>query len=68
MSANLAQQYVGPDGRLTLEGVQLFDSLSRRLLVLENKLAAIAEVTGPAGGATTDAEARAAINAIIAAA
>ena len=68
MSANLAQQYVGPDGRLTLEGVQLFDSLARRILTLEGKLAAIAEVTGPTGGATTDAEARAAINAIIAAA
>jgi hypothetical protein len=68
MSANLQQQYVGPDGRLTIAGAQLFDNLDRRLRVAEDKLKAIAAVTGPDAGATIDAEARAAINAIIAAA
>lgn len=68
MSANLQQRYVDANGRLTLEGLQLFDSLARRVLTLEGKLAAIAAVTEPTGGATTDAEARAAISAIIGAA
>lgn len=67
MSANLEQQYVGADGRLTIEGVQLFGDLARRIEGLEAKLDAISAVAEPTGG-TPDAEARAAINAIIAAA
>lgn len=65
MSANLQERYVTADGRLTIAGVQLFDSLTRRLTIAEDKLKAIATVAEPTGG-TPDAEARAAINAIIA--
>lgn len=68
MTANLQQQYVDAQGRLTLDGVQLFDTLSRRIAALEGKFEAIAAIADPTGGATTDAEARAAINAIIGAA
>lgn len=64
---NLQQRYVAPDGRLTLEGAQYFGALARRLAAVEGKLAAIAAITAPTGGAITDTEARAAINAIIAA-
>lgn len=65
MKANLQQRYVDQDGRFTIEGVQLLDAMARRILALENKMQAIAAVTAPTGGATTDAEARAAISAII---
>lgn len=65
MSANFAIQYVQPDGRLSTEGLRLFADLFARMEAVEAKLSAVAAVAGPAGGATIDAEARAAILAII---
>ena len=62
MSANFAIQYVQPDGRLTSEGLRLFAEVFARVEVLEARLAAVA---APVGGATIDAEARAAIVALI---
>lgn len=64
MTANLQERYVDQSGRLTLAGLKLFQGLART----EAKLAAIAAVAAPVGGATDDAEARTAINAIITAA
>ena len=65
MSANFAIQYVQADGRLTTEGLRLFADLFARVEAMEAKLSAVAAVAGPVGGATIDAEARAAILAII---
>lgn len=65
MTANLQERYVTEDGRLTIAGAQLFDGLHRRMTIAENKLKAIAAVAEPTGG-TPDAEARTAINEIIA--
>ena len=59
-------RYVNPDGTLTIQGLRLFGDLPRRLDEAERRLEAIAAVAAPAGGATTDAEARAAIAAILA--
>lgn len=55
---NLQERYVGPDGRLTIEGMKMLQSITDRL-------DAIAAVTNPTGGATVDAEARTAIDNII---
>lgn len=52
--------YVGQDGRLTQEGWAA-------LVVLDRIKAAVADIPDPVGGATVDAEARAAIVAIKAA-
>ena len=65
---NLQQRIVEADGRPTLDFVQELEQLTRDLRNARAALAAIAAVTAPTGGATVDAEARAAINAIIAAA
>lgn len=65
MNANAQIQYVAADGRLTMAGMQLFSAQARQIAALEAKLAALGGVTTPAGGGTQDAEARAAINAII---
>lgn len=99
---NSAIKLVGPDGRPTFAGLQIFEAMTRRLAdleardtalearataleaeipritaleaelpritALETQMTAIAAVADPTGGATTDAEARTAINAIIAAA
>ena len=65
MSANFAIQYVQPDGRLTSEGLRLFAGLFARVEVLEARLAAVAAIAPPVGGAIIDAEARAAIVALI---
>lgn len=59
-------RYVTADGSFTLLGVQVFQDLERRLAAQDAKLTAIAAVVAPTGGATVDAEARAAIAAIIA--
>jgi hypothetical protein len=64
----LYRGFVQPDGRLTLTAAQELQAVARRLNALEIKLAAIAAVADPTGGATVDAEARTAIIAIIAAA
>jgi hypothetical protein len=59
-------RYVNDDGSLSLQGLELFREMQRRIEAQDAKLAAIAAVVAPAGGATVDAEARAAIAAIIA--
>lgn len=66
MTPNLQVRYITADGKLTREGMALFAGLLQRLDEAEGKLAAIAAVTGPSGGGTIDAQARTAINAIIA--
>ena len=67
MTAQSTFTYVQSNGTLTLDGLKLFRAMEARFDALEGKLQAIAEVAAPTGGATTDAEARAAILAIIAA-
>lgn len=62
---NAQQQYFTPDGRPTIAGLQLLGDQARRIAVLEAKLKAISEVDAPTGGATQDAEARAAVNDIL---
>jgi hypothetical protein len=62
---NLQQRIVGSTGHPTLEFMQLIASMRREVAGLRGRLDAIAQVAEPTGGATTDAEARAAINAII---
>lgn len=66
MTARQGFKYLNADGTLNVQGLQLFNDLETRLADAEAKLAAIAAVTAPAGGATVDAEARAAIASIIA--
>lgn len=63
--ANIQEQYVTPDGRLTIDGYKLIAALDERLTAAEAKLTAIAALADPTGGATVDAEARAAIVAIL---
>ena len=66
--ANPQIQYTGGDGRLTIEGLKLLNGLSDRLAEAEGRLAAIAALTDPSGGATIDTEARTSIAAILGAA
>ena len=62
MSVNIHERVIDPQtGKLTLEGYKM-------LVSLENRLDAIAAVAAPSGGATVDAEARAAVAAMVAAA
>ena len=62
MSVNIHERVIDPQtGKLTLDGYKM-------LVALENRLDAIAAVAAPSGGATVDAEARAAVAAMIAAA
>ena len=68
MKPNSQIAYVQADGRLTLEGMRLFLAQADQIATLEGKLAAIGAIALPAGGATIDTQARAAIAAIIAAA
>ena len=68
MRPNAQVRYVGADGRLTLDGMILLGRLSERLAAAEARLAAIGDVVDPTGGATQDAEARAAVASIIGAA
>lgn len=65
---NRLVSYFEPSGQPTDEALKLFGDMERRIQNAEDKLTAIAAVTAPTGGATTDAEARAAINAILTAA
>jgi len=66
MKAQQGFKYVSENGDLTLEGMRLFNAIDKRLTACEARLAAIAAVVAPVGGATNDAEARAAVTAIIA--
>lgn len=68
MNAQQNFTYTQANGTLTLEGLKLFRALEDRLDALEATLQAIGTIAAPSGGATDDAEARAAIVAIIAAA
>ena len=68
MTAQSGFVYVQSNGTLTIEGVKLFRDLETRAAALEAKFTAIAAIAAPSGGATTDAEARAAIVAILGAA
>lgn len=65
MRLNKLTRYFLPDGTPTEDFIREARLQEQRIIALEAKLAAIAAVTGPTGGATTDAEARTAINAII---
>lgn len=65
MRPNPQISYTFPDGRLTIEGLQLLLGYDDRIKAAEAKLAAIAALADPAGGATIDAEARAQIAAIL---
>jgi len=62
---NLIEQYTTRDGTLTLDGLKVLQSMFDRIDDLEATLAAISAITKPTGGATVDAEARTAIDAII---
>ena len=62
---NLIEQYVNSAGTLTVDGIKVFGDMFERIVTLEAQMAAIAAITAPTGGATTDAEARTAINSII---
>lgn len=62
---NLIEQYTTSAGSLTLDGLKVLQSMFDRIDDLETKLDAIAAITKPTGGATVDAEARTAIDAII---
>ena len=66
MKAVAGVRYVAADGSLTIAGLALLQDMDRRLLEADAKLAAIAAVVAPSGGATVDAQARTAIAAIIA--
>lgn len=68
MKPNSQIAYVQADGRLTLDGMRLFLAQAEQIATLEGKLAAIGAIALPAGGATIDTQARAAIAAIIGAA
>lgn len=66
MAAFQGFSYIHPDGTLTLQGLRMLSDMEDRIRAAETKLAAIAAVVSPTGGATVDAEARAAVVAIIA--
>lgn len=63
---NITEIVADGNGRLTLSGFKMLADMNARIVVMEGKLAAIAAITAPTGGATTDAEARSAIAAILA--
>lgn len=66
MIINPNVRYIAQDGTFTLQGMILFGEVLNSLDTANGKLAAIAAVIAPAGGATVDTEARTAIAAIIA--
>ena len=59
-------RYIAPDGTLTAQGLLVFGGMARMIDAQAAKLAAIAAIVEPTGGAVVDDEARAAIAAIIA--
>ena len=66
MTAQQTFRYIQQDGTLTIDGLRLFRAMEARLDALEGKMALIAAIVAPVGGATVDAEARTAIAAILA--
>ncbi|MGB0854385.1 MAG: hypothetical protein ACPGSI_13915 [Pikeienuella sp.] len=62
---NSLVSYFQKDGRPTIRGLEHFKDIEARLAGAEAKIAAIAAITKPSGGATVDAQARTAIDAII---
>lgn len=65
----LRDQPVTRDGKLASDGLlEVVQTLSREVNRLSDKLALIAAITAPTGGATVDSQSRTAIAAIIAAA
>lgn len=65
---NRHDRVANPDGTRTIEDQKIMDGMYAKILELEAKLDAIAAVTSPTGGMVIDAEARTAIDAVIAAA
>lgn len=63
----MGMKIVAADGTLTREGYEMLMDLQRDFAAAQGKIAAAAAVAAPTGGATIDAQARAAINAIRAA-
>lgn len=64
MRLNPFTAYIRPNGTPSSELMREAGLLEQRVAALEAKLAAMAAVTAPSGGATQDAEARTAINAL----
>ena len=60
MTVSISEQYVQPDGTLTLAGYTLLNDL-------QSRANAAGDVVAPVGGGVVDVEARAAIAAVIAA-
>lgn len=58
-------RYVAADGTLTLDGMRLFGAMAADLEAAQGRIAGAAAVAPPSGGATVDAEARAAVAAIL---
>lgn len=58
-------RYVAADGTLTLDGMRLFGAMADDLEAARQIIADAAAVPAPTGGATVDAEARAAVAAIL---
>jgi hypothetical protein len=58
-------RYFNADQTPSVRGLEYFNGLERRIAAAEAKLAAIAAIADPAGGATIDSQARTAIIAII---
>ena len=58
MTVSISEQYVQPDGTLTLAGYSLLNDLQERAM-------AASAVAAPSGGGVVDVEARAAIAAVI---
>lgn len=63
--SNLAETYVTPDGRLTIEGQKLFQQWVAFMEQTKAAIEGIAAVSDPTGGGTVDSQARTAIIAII---
>lgn len=61
----LDQQIVSDAGKPTLELVEILQRLEGAVRELQDFQAGVANVTKPTGGATVDAEARTAIDAIV---
>lgn len=56
---------VDENGQPTMEFLEIMDRLHQRSIALDTFVSALATISDPSGGATIDAEARTAINAIL---